>query len=490
MNRQAMETQERAFTVPKVELDDYNQLIAGAIQFLEDGGRFLVLENPKFYAVLSSMLKKDMSAESRIHFISDQKTCMSKLLKYAQYGEIPFLFLCHASDKDASFLKSIRENEDLAEIPIIVVSTEMYEEKVAYFCEKGADDIIVVPYTQNTIIEKIRDVVNPPEHLSLYRKAKKQLDLGNTTQAEEISRKLMDRYFRSAKAHELRGEICQAVGEFEKATKSYETACELETGKIYLKPRIRLVEVFKALGEKIGEKNPWIRDEYLRKELKYLEELDNLSPINVDRKLRQGEIYLGFGKNPQAEMILREAYELYTSFKRNKNQEDKDHAAEMAKKFISICGDNFPSLAHEACMDLIEDNGVFNTLSDNDRARIRLGNALALMGMAKSAWDFNVFTEFFIATRDELEALCRMDIDPEILAQAHYSQGELFELMGDKVKNENNPAGMMNFAQAYNLARTHFLRASKLQSRTDARERAMELEPESEATVHDLRIVR
>lgn len=490
MNLYAMETNERTFTVPKVELDDYNQLIAGAIQFLETGGRFLVLENPKFYAVLSSMLKKDMSEEKRIHFISDQKTCLNKLIKYAQYGDTPFLFLNHGSDKDASFLKMIREYELLAEIPIIVVSSEMYEEKVAFFCEEGANDIIVVPYTQNTIIEKIQDTINPPEHLSMYRKGRKYLDSGEMDQAEEISRKMMDLFSRSPKSHELRGEIWQAEGGLDKATKAYETACELETGKIYLKPRIRLVGVFKALSEQIGDKNPWIRDEYLRKELKYLEELDGLSPINVDRKLRQGELYLRFDRQTQAEVVIREAYELYTAFKRNKSDEDREHSADTARKFIDICGESFPSLAHEASMDLMEDTGVFESLSDNDKARIRLGNAAALLGMAKSAWDFSVFNDFFMATRDELEDLCRLDVDPRILAKSHYHLGVLYEMMGDRLKNEAARSDTMNFGQAYNLARTHFMRSCKLETGTDAHERAMELTPHSDATLYDLRIVK
>lgn len=80
--------------------------------------------------------------------------------------------------------------------------------------------------------------------------------------------------------------------EYDKARVAYETAAN--SAELYLAPLQRLAEMYGELDDKAMQ-------------LRYLQKLDAISPLNVNRKVSLGEIHLAMGEPEKAEELFDKA---------------------------------------------------------------------------------------------------------------------------------------------------------------------------------------
>jgi tetratricopeptide (TPR) repeat protein len=95
----------------------------------------------------------------------------------------------------------------------------------------------------------------------------------------------------------LLGDSFKGLGDTQKALDAYNNA--YKNAKLYLEPIRKIAELHKENGN-------------IREETKYLEKLDRLSPLNVERKVTIGGNYMALGEPDKASEIFNDAMKLAT----------------------------------------------------------------------------------------------------------------------------------------------------------------------------------
>lgn len=161
---------------------------------------------------------------------------------------------------------------------VIAVSTEIDKHKIIQMQEMGADNIIIKPVSINSLIQKIALTSQPNNEITeMINKTKKLAGSGNFSQAQSVAEKIIQQKPDSAIAYMLKGDIEKEKGNYAEAESFYTKACEYN--KLFLEPLKRLAKLYKKTGEQ-------------EKEIAVMHKLDRLSPLNYERKIEIGEIYV------------------------------------------------------------------------------------------------------------------------------------------------------------------------------------------------------
>ena len=183
-------------------------------------------------------------------------------------------------------------------VRIIVVSTEMSRDELVLTHEIGADSIITKPISANALIEKIAFAIKPNNQLGvLLDRAAELIAAGDLDQAERITAKAFEIKPDSLKCHLLMGDASLKRGDYAAAEKHYLAAAKVE--KLFIEPLKRLVDLCRESGES-------------DKRLAYLSRLDTLSPLNFERKVEIGGMYLAGGDTDKAKTYFEEARRVVT----------------------------------------------------------------------------------------------------------------------------------------------------------------------------------
>ncbi|WP_288908009.1 response regulator [uncultured Desulfovibrio sp.] len=205
----------------------------------------------------------------------------------------PLLFLERVlNGQDQSLLvKKLRQT--FPNIKIIILTTEVPRERLLLFHELGADNVIAKPVSANTLIEKMAFTLKPQSRIGqAIDLARSLLQQKKYAAAQDACAKILALKPGSAAAYLLLGDTYRETGDFTKARTAYETAAS--SAELYLAPLQRLAELYEATGDKTRLKE-------------CLERLDELSPLNVDRKVSLGSVNLDLGNTEEAEEYFSKA---------------------------------------------------------------------------------------------------------------------------------------------------------------------------------------
>lgn len=157
------------------------------------------------------------------------------------------------------------------------------------------------------------------------------------------------------------GDALSKMGGEDDALQAYLSATKY--ARLYLEPLKKIVAFFK---EKQDVEN----------QLKYLEKLERLSPLNVERKVEIGEIYASQGRFEIAERYFQEAVNIVT-------KQAKDMVDSVKLNVAEVCMQYDPSLAERYFREIVESKTV---LTDADvHVFNRLGIALRKQGKWEEA---------------------------------------------------------------------------------------------------------
>ena len=183
----------------------------------------------------------------------------------------------------------IQLNREFPEAKMIVLTWEATHETVAYFFELGVSRVLIKPASANKVIEELAAAISPPIEL------KQQIDhctelLRNQDydEALEASDRILMIRPDSAKGLVLRGDALMGVGRTDSAIQCYMAAHEAKP--IFMAPLIRLAQAFRDMEDE--------------RALAYLKELDDISPLNPERKVDIAEQHLRQGEHEKAEEYL------------------------------------------------------------------------------------------------------------------------------------------------------------------------------------------
>lgn len=198
------------------------------------------------------------------------------------------------SQSNIDLVKVMRKNVPSA--MQLVLTTEMDRDKLILFLEEGAAGCITKPISVNNLVEKIAGAIKPPSKLAeLIENGKAALRTKHFEQALKAAAKVLEMKPDSPAGLMLRGDALKSLGRRKEALVAYRAASDI--AEMYLEPIKKLAEFYNEEGDQI-------------RELDCLTQLDQLSPLNSERKMSIGMINADMGNFDKAEEAFDQAIKL------------------------------------------------------------------------------------------------------------------------------------------------------------------------------------
>ena len=269
--------------------------------------------------------------------------------------------------QDLSFLVS-QARQTFAALRIIVLTTDMQRDRLMLLHEAGADNFIAKPVSANTLIEKMACTLSPQSRLGkAIDHAKRLLGCQKYQEALAACRKILEVKPGYAAAWLIIGDVERALKDYEKARIAYENASK--SADVYLAPMQRLAEMYGEQGD-------------TERQMQYLQKLDELSPLNVNRKISLGELHLAKGDTEAAEALFDKAMTQVT-------KEAMDSISSLSGRIASIYADKgVPGKAEKFLRESINIKGKFLSRSD-----LMLFNQLGISLRQQGRW-MDAITEY------------------------------------------------------------------------------------------------
>jgi len=340
----------------------YEQIVA---EYLSDNGSLVVYsDDQNFIKLIQYVVYKQLSISTKCLYCSSDVTSIFNYLQKRQKNQLPSLLFIEREINRSStndVIKQMKSHFD--ELKVIVLTDEAEKSLLVLLYELGVDNFITKPLTINTLVEKIAFTVQPPGKLGqMIEAAKTHLAHGEYESALEQANRVLEIKPNSPAGLMVLGDAYKQLDQHEQAVGCYQKAHQSE--RMYLEPLKKLSECYREAGQK-------------NEELKSLKKLNELSPLNVDRKMFIGEIELDLGNADGAEYYFEEAVKL---IKKQAREDVSKINLEIAEKLLAVD----PERSEKYYRKAIESRQ--NVLDKNDVSIFnRLGIALRKQGKPKDA---------------------------------------------------------------------------------------------------------
>lgn len=328
----------------------------------EDGHVIVLSDDQAFTTQLRLTLAKELglSSPNMLTALSDPHQLLRVLREVTPKHPAPILFLERImGGQDLSFLVN-QIKQAYNKLRIIILTTDVQRDRLMLLHEVGADNFIAKPVSVNTLIEKMAFTLKPQSKLGqAIDLAKSFLAQGKYAEALAACQKILALKPGSAAAYLVIGDTQRAMQDYEKARIAYETAAK--SADLYLAPLQRLAEMYEELGDR-------------QSQLRYLQKLDAISPLNVNRKVSLGEIHLAMGEPEKAEELFDKAMAQIT-------KEAMDGIIALSGRIAAIYADSDPVKAEKFLRNSLEVKGKY--LSKGD---IMLFNQLGISLRKQGRW--------------------------------------------------------------------------------------------------------
>ncbi|MDR1125651.1 MAG: tetratricopeptide repeat protein [Deltaproteobacteria bacterium] len=296
---------------------------------LKDKGCFIVVtKDQTFQALMRSALSKDLGLTAAGALRSLQEpTNVLRTLTEMEAGQCRPLLIIErriGGQETALLIKHCKEVSP--RLLIVVLTTEVDRQRLMYLHELGADNFIAKPISAQTLVEKLAFTIKPQSQLGqLIDRGKDLLALGRPAEAREIASQILELKAGSAAGLMVLGDAEKALGNLEAARDAYLRASD--NADLYLEPLHRLARLAGETGDQ-------------EERLAYLERLDQLSPLDSERKVNMGQINLDLGNAEKAETLFEKALTQHT-------REAKVQVGYMAERIAGIYENRDPAKAEE-----------------------------------------------------------------------------------------------------------------------------------------------
>lgn len=340
----------------------YEQAI---IDYLHNRGHFIcITDDTQFVTLLRTTLLKQLGqTPDCLTTTSDPDQILRHIREISVRKTMPVVLLERAmSGRDMGFMVRQIKNA-FTDVRIIMLTGEADRQRLVLLHEIGADNFITKPISINGLIEKIAFTIKPQGKLGqLIDLARSYVTQNNPQQALKICKQILELKSNSAAAFLVIGDAFRALGKLDRARDAYEEASK--NSEMYLEPLRKLADLFGELQD-------------TAKRLYYLERLDQLSPLNVERKVDMGEIHLVLGNEEAAGKLFESAVSLAT-------KEAASYIGEVASRVAAIYAEKDPSQSEKFLRRALDAKGQY--LSKDDIATFnRLGILLRNQGKWREA---------------------------------------------------------------------------------------------------------
>ncbi len=348
---------------PDVKLKQYENTV---IDFLrkENGHIACASMDNTFLSVLRNTVNKQLAVtDDCVSSILDDAQIIKTIRDLSVKHKIILLFIERVfNDKETSYLIKQVKNA-FANVKVIILTGETDRQRLVLLHEIGADNFISKPISINTLIEKIAFTIKPQGKIGkLIDSGKLCNSQGNFEQALKVARQILEMKPNSAAGNLVLGDAYRGMKKYDKAVEAYLGACD--DAPMYLEPLKKLAELYGEKGEQ-------------EEQLRYLEKLDRLSPLNVERKVDMGGIHVDLGNEDRAEA-------LFDSALKQAKKEAMTFIEEVTTKIAGIYTTKDPAKAETYYRKALEAKG--NMLGKSDiKTFNQLGIALRKQGKWQEA---------------------------------------------------------------------------------------------------------
>ena len=326
----------------------------------ENGHIITLSDDQPFLTMLRQLLLKQFNLGNAMTMTPDEAQLLRVVQNRSQSNPVMLLFLERImGGRDQGHL--VRQfKEKHTGLRIIILSNNVEREQIMLLHEIGADNFVTKPVSINTLVEKMAFTLKPQNKLGqLIDAAKARLAEGDAEAALELSRQILEIKPNSAAGYLVRGDAYRSMGDLDTARESFEKASEY--AEMFIEPLRRLGELHGAMGDSEGC-------------LKYLERMDEISPLNADRKVDMGALNLNLGRSEVAQSLFDTAMKI-----------TKEEISQISNRIAMLYMDKDPPMAEKYLRRSLEARGkdlsredlnTFNQLGINLRQQGRWKDAL------------------------------------------------------------------------------------------------------------------
>ncbi|MBN2139932.1 MAG: tetratricopeptide repeat protein [Desulfovibrionaceae bacterium] len=330
--------------------------------FVDNGGAFvLVTRDLAFRKLFLSVFRR---------YLGLGLECVAELSRYEDMAAT-FERLCAEAKRIFLFIEAEMDGDlanDHLRAPgwecrpefVIAVSGPVQGDPLILLYELGAQDFIIKPVSAAKVIEKIAGVVSRPQAAEgLSGEIRACLEQGDYSRALALSDELIRKHPERPLGYSLKGDALNSMGDNPGAVEAYTRASEL-SGR-FLEPLVKM----SGLAQ-------WEEDRPTQ--IKALKKLDKLSPLNLERKVLLGNVYLRVDRGHEAEEVFQAALKLAA-------RQGRDAAARTAAKVADACMAHSPALAEKYSRMVLESGkGAYG------KAQMVLFNKLGIALRKQGRW--------------------------------------------------------------------------------------------------------
>lgn len=335
--------------------------------FSKHNGHFIVVtDDQTFLALLRSTVKSlALNKGGLIDFYPDPSKVLKALTDDFKAKRNPALFIertMSGTGETTFLIKQFRES--FPQLRIFAMTNNADKGRLMLLHEAGADSFLIKPISGVDLMEKMAVSLKPPSPI------KQMLDTARTfimrnigIDALKITRKVLEVKPDSAAGYVVMGDALRLAGDQDKAQVAYERAS---------KQQVNYMEPLQKLADLAREKN----DADMQYE--YLKRLDDLSPLNSQRKMEMAELQMARGNTDAAK-------ELFDGAMTRTYKDAMQQVAAVAEKIAMSLQESDPVQAEKylrKCLDLkgddlsIDDLRTFNQLGISLRRQGKVFEAI------------------------------------------------------------------------------------------------------------------
>lgn len=293
--RSVARTLSRTDPASRKQKRDYSEIL---IEHLREKGHLVcVTDDQKLIDTLRDLVLNMLKMPASCLLITSSAEKVGKLARQAvESGKKPlFLLEQNLNGRDMTFVTRVLKTA-FPEIKVFMVASETSRNRFALLHESGVDACLVKPLDGPALLEKLALAVRPADQVARSLDwARVLLSQGEPLRALQVCTQALEQQTSTVAILLVMGDIFRDMKEYDKAIETLQKCAQ--GSPMFMDPMQKLAEVY-------GEKGD------LPKQLHYLERLDEISPLNLERKLQIGELLLRMNQGEKARKMFDQAMKL------------------------------------------------------------------------------------------------------------------------------------------------------------------------------------
>lgn len=321
--------------------------------FTKQNGHFIcVTDDQTFLNLLRTTVKSlGMNKSGLLDYYPDPSKVLKAISEDFQNKMAPALFIERAlsgTGETTFLIKQFRET--FPQLRILAMTSNADKGRLMLLHEAGIDNIIIKPISSVDLMEKMAASLRPPSPIKqLLDKARSCIMQKIGGDALKITKKVLEVKPDNAAGYVVMGDALRLAGDQDKAQAAYERATK--HSQTYMEPLQKLADLAKE------QNNADMQYEYLKR-------LDELSPLNSQRKMEMAELQMARGNTDAAK-------ELFDASMTRTFKDAMQQVAAVAEKIAMSLQEKDPATAEKylrKCLDLkgddlsVDDLATFNQL--------------------------------------------------------------------------------------------------------------------------------